>query len=34
MMKTAYLVLGNGKIFKGKHIGAPGKCVGELVFTT
>ena len=34
MMETAYLVLGNGKIFKGKHIGAPGKCVGELVFTT
>jgi carbamoyl-phosphate synthase small subunit len=34
MMETAYLVLGNGKIFKGKHIGAPGKCMGELVFTT
>ena len=34
MMETAYLVLGNGKVFKGKHIGAPGKCVGELVFTT
>ena len=34
MMETAYLVLGNGKVFKGKHIGAPGKCLGELVFTT
>ena len=33
-MKTAYLVLGNGKVFKGKQIGAPGKCLGELVFTT
>ena len=33
-METAYLVLGNGKVFKGKHIGAPGKCLGELVFTT
>ncbi|MBO7517455.1 MAG: glutamine-hydrolyzing carbamoyl-phosphate synthase small subunit, partial [Spirochaetia bacterium] len=34
MMETAYLVLGNGKVFKGKHIGAKGKCLGELVFTT
>ena len=33
-METAYLVLGNGKVFKGKHIGASGKCLGELVFTT
>ncbi len=33
-METAYLVLGNGKVFKGKHIGAPGHCMGELVFTT
>ena len=33
-METAYLVLGNGKVFKGKHIGAPRKCLGELVFTT
>lgn len=33
-METAYLVLGNGKVFKGKHIGAKGKCLGELVFTT
>ena len=30
----AYLILENGEIFEGKRIGAPGKSLGELVFTT
>lgn len=33
-MNDAYLVLSNGKVFKGKSIGVSGKSVGELVFTT
>jgi len=33
-MKKAYLVLGNGRVFEGQRIGAPGDGVGELVFTT
>ena len=30
----AYLILGNGMHFEGERIGAAGKCIGELVFTT
>ena len=30
----AYLVLGNGRIFEGRRIGAPSDRLGELVFTT
>ncbi len=33
-MNTLYLVLENGKIFKGKGFGKIGETVGELVFTT
>ncbi len=33
-MKKAYLILGNGEILEGEQIGAEGRCVGELVFTT
>ena len=33
-MKKAYLVLNNGRIFEGMHIGADGDGLGELVFTT
>ena len=33
-MEQAYLVLGNGAIFKGTRFGADGDTVGELVFTT
>lgn len=33
-MEQAYLVLGNGTVFKGQRIGAAGSGVGELVFTT
>lgn len=34
MDKTLYLVLENGKVFKGHAIGAEGKVVGETVFQT
>ena len=34
MEKTAYLVLENGKIFKGKFFGNPANVLGEVVFTT
>ncbi|MBQ6399790.1 MAG: carbamoyl phosphate synthase small subunit [Clostridia bacterium] len=30
----AYLILGNGQVFEGRRIGAPGDRIGELVFTT
>ena len=33
-MKKAYLVLNNGQVFEGLHIGAEGEGLGELVFTT
>ena len=33
-MRKAYLVLGNGQVFQGFHIGASCKSIGELVFTT
>ena len=33
-MKDAYLVLGDGRVFRGKRIGAEGDAVGELVFHT
>ncbi len=32
--KSAYLVLGNGRVFHGQRIGAEGDSTGELVFTT
>lgn len=34
MQKTAFLVLENGKVFKGKSFGYSGGAVGELVFNT
>ena len=34
MPKTAYLILENGKIFKGKAFGAEREALGELVFNT
>lgn len=34
MSKTAYLVLENGKIFKGKSFGAEKEVISEIVFTT
>ncbi|MBQ4434969.1 MAG: glutamine-hydrolyzing carbamoyl-phosphate synthase small subunit [Clostridia bacterium] len=34
MAKTAYLVLSNGAVFKGRRIGAEVDRIGELVFTT
>lgn len=34
MEKTAYLVLANGRIFKGKSFGAEGEITAEVVFTT
>ncbi len=33
-MKKAYLVLADGTVFEGSAIGAPGKTLGETVFTT
>ncbi len=33
-MKKAYLILADGRVFQGKAIGAPGKTIGETVFTT
>ncbi len=33
-MDKAYLVLSDGSVFAGTRIGAPGDCVGELVFST
>ncbi|MBR4578364.1 MAG: carbamoyl phosphate synthase small subunit [Oscillospiraceae bacterium] len=33
-MEKAYLVLGNGRCFEGRRIGAAGDSTGELVFTT
>ena len=33
-MASAYLILENGKVFKGSFIGKPGKTVGEVVFNT
>ncbi len=33
-MESAYLVLANGTVFKGKRFGATGKALGEVVFTT
>ena len=32
--KTAYLILSDGTVFKGKSFGAEGEVVGEVVFTT
>ena len=32
--KTAYLILSNGTVFKGKCFGAEGEVIGEVVFTT
>lgn len=34
MEQTAYLILENGKVFKGKRFGAAGDMIGEIVFTT
>ena len=34
MDKTLYLVLENGKVFKGYSIGAQGEAIGETVFQT
>jgi len=34
MSNTAYLILENGEVFKGKSFGAAGDIVGEIVFTT
>ena len=34
MEQTAYLILENGKIFKGKSFGVTGSVTGEVVFTT
>lgn len=34
MQQNIYIVLQNGQIFEGKHFGAPGEAVGEIVFTT
>ena len=34
MKNTAYLVLENGKTFKGKFFGQPGNVIGEVVFST
>lgn len=33
-MKSAYLVLENGKVFKGRAMGATGEVISEIVFTT
>lgn len=33
-MQTAYLILADGTVFKGKSIGATGSTIGETVFTT
>ena len=33
-MEQAYLVLGDGRVFEGRRIGAAGDAIGELVFTT
>lgn len=33
-MTTAYLILADGTVFKGRSIGAKGKSIGETVFTT
>ena len=32
--KPAYLVLANGRIFKGSSIGSESDAIGEIVFTT
>ena len=34
MSQTAYLILENGMVFMGKHFGADGDVIGEIVFTT
>ncbi len=34
MEKTAYLILENGTVFKGKSFGYEGEAIGEIVFTT
>ena len=34
MEKTAYLVMENGAVFKGKSFGAEGEVTAEVVFTT
>ena len=34
MGKTGYLVLENGKIFRGERFGAEGEMTAEVVFTT
>ena len=34
MGKTAYLVLENGKTFRGERFGAEGEMTAEVVFTT
>uniref|UniRef100_UPI00388E4926 carbamoyl-phosphate synthase domain-containing protein n=1 Tax=Treponema sp. TaxID=166 RepID=UPI00388E4926 len=33
-MSSAYLILADGTVFEGSSIGAEGKTVGEVVFTT
>ena len=32
--KTAYLILADGTVFKGKSFGSEGKVIGEVVFST
>ena len=34
MTETAILALEDGSVFRGHHIGAPGKALGEVVFNT
>ena len=34
MEREVYLLLENGRVFKGKGFGAAGEVTGELVFTT
>ncbi len=33
-MEKIYLILENGAVFEGESVGAPGKAIGEVVFTT
>ncbi|MBS7397809.1 MAG: carbamoyl phosphate synthase small subunit, partial [Ruminiclostridium sp.] len=32
--KTAYLILADGTVFKGRSFGCEGEVIGEIVFTT
>ena len=34
LMKKAYIILQNGRVFEGKSFGAEGRVVGEIVFAT